>query len=105
MSVVGFIVHEGRGAAVDAAAALAAALRDDDVEVVRAREADETARPELIVTVGGGGTFLRGAHVAAELACPVLGVKVGRLGFLTEVEASEALGLIRDALAGSAAIE
>ena len=45
MSVVGFIVHEGRGAAVDAAAALGAALRDDGVEVVRGRDADETTRP------------------------------------------------------------
>ena len=54
------------------------------------------------MTVGGDGTFLRGAHVAAELDCPVLGVKVGRLGFLTEVEPAEALGLIRDALAGTA---
>jgi NAD+ kinase len=35
--------------------------------------------------------------VAAELDCPVLGVKVGRLGFLTEVEPTEALDLIRDA--------
>ena len=105
MSVVGFIVHEGRGAAVDAAAALGAALRDDGVEVVRARDAERTARPDLIVTIGGDGTFLRGAHEAAELDCPVLGVKVGRLGFLTEVEPADALGLIRDALAGRAAIE
>jgi NAD+ kinase len=105
MSVVGFIVHEGRAAAVDAAAALDAALRSDGVDVVRGPDADERARPELIVTVGGDGTFLRGAHVAAELDCPVLGVKVGRLGFLTEVEPAEALGLIRDALSGTAAIE
>jgi NAD+ kinase len=57
------------------------------------------------VTVGGDGTFLRGAHVAAERDCPVLGVKVGRLGFLTEVEPEEALDLIRDALSGDASIE
>jgi NAD+ kinase len=105
MRVVGFIVHEGRGAAVEAAAALGKALRDDGVEVVRARDVEGTARPELVVTVGGDGTFLRGAHVAAELDCPVLGVKVGRLGFLTEVEPADALDLIRDALAGTASIE
>ena len=56
MSVVGFIVHEGRGAAVDAAAALGAALRDDGVEVVRARDAERPARPDLIVTIGGDGS-------------------------------------------------
>ena len=45
MSVVGFIVHEGRAAAVDAAAALGAALRDDGVEVVRARDTEGTTTP------------------------------------------------------------
>jgi NAD+ kinase len=105
MSVVGFIVHEGRPAAVDAAATLGAALGDEGVTVVRGRDPDDGAAAELIVTIGGDGTFLRGAHVAAELDCPVLGVKVGRLGFLTEVEPDEALDLIRDALSGRASIE
>ncbi|MGZ5213835.1 MAG: NAD(+)/NADH kinase [Actinomycetota bacterium] len=105
MSVVGFIVHEGRAAAVDAAAALGEALRDQGVTVVQARDPGGASAPDLIVTVGGDGTFLRGAHVAAELDRPVLGVKVGRLGFLTEVEPDEALDLIRDALSGRAAIE
>jgi NAD+ kinase len=104
MSVVGLIVHEGRGAAVDAAAMLADALREAGVIVLAARDPG-TERLDLVVTVGGDGTFLRGAHVAAELDCPVLGVKVGRLGFLTEVEPVEALDLIRAALAGDAAIE
>jgi NAD+ kinase len=105
MSVVGFIVHEGRGAAVEAAAVLGAALEDENVTVVRARDPGGGAAADLIVTVGGDGTFLRGAHVAAELDCPVLGVKVGRLGFLTEVEPDEALDLILDALSGRAPIE
>ncbi len=105
MSVVGFIVHDGRPPAVEAAAELGAALGDAGVTVVRARERGDAAAPDLIVTIGGDGTFLRGAHVAAELDCPVLGVKVGRLGFLTEVEPDEALDLIRDALAGRASIE
>jgi NAD+ kinase len=104
MSVVGLIVHEGRGAAVDAASMLRSALLDEGVTVVAARDAGETDL-DLVVTVGGDGTFLRGAHVAAELDCPVLGVKVGRLGFLTEVEPEEASTLIRAALAGDAAIE
>jgi NAD+ kinase len=105
MSVVGFIVHEGRAAAVDAAAALGAALGNAGVTVVHAREPDEDVSTDLIVTIGGDGTFLRGAHVAAELDCPVLGVKVGRLGFLTEVEPNNALDLIGEALSGRAPIE
>lgn len=48
-------------------------------------------RPSVIVTVGGDGTILRAAHLAAPLGVPLLGVNMGRLGFLTEVEASDAL--------------
>jgi NAD+ kinase len=105
MSVVGFVVHEGRAAAVEAAAALGTALAERGVTVVDANDPDGGASTDLIVTVGGDGTFLRGARVAAELDRPVLGVKVGRLGFLTEVEPDEALDLIGDALAGRASIE
>ena len=60
---------------------------------------------DLVVAVGGDGTFLRGAYVAAQTGSPVLGVKVGRLGFLTEVEPADAAPLIREALEGTATIE
>jgi NAD+ kinase len=43
----------------------------------------------VIVTIGGDGTFLRGMRVAASLGAPVLGVDVGRVGFLTEVTIEE----------------
>jgi NAD+ kinase len=41
----------------------------------------------LLLTLGGDGTFLFGARLAAPHGIPVLGVNLGRLGFLTEVEA------------------
>jgi NAD+ kinase len=103
MSVVGLVVHEGRVAAVAAARRLSASLTADGVTCV-----DLTGAPadvDLAVAVGGDGTFLRAAHLAAQARVPVLGVKVGRLGFLTEVEPDEAPGLILDALAGRARIE
>ena len=53
-----------------------------------------SARPlDLVVSVGGDGTFLRAAYAASHVGCPVLGVKVGRMGFLTEVEPADALPL------------
>ena len=48
-------------------------------------EAARAGHPDLIVTVGGDGTLLRGVRVAAPIGGLVLGVNVGRVGFLTEV--------------------
>jgi NAD+ kinase len=106
---VGFLVHERRDPAVRAGDELARALRADGVETVRLTpehvpSADDPP-VDLVVAVGGDGTFLRAAYVASRLQVPILGVKVGRLGFLTEVEPHEALPLLREALAGRARIE
>ncbi len=46
---------------------------------------------DLVVTIGGDGTILRGAHAAAPHAIPVLGINMGRVGFMAELDASDAL--------------
>jgi len=39
---------------------------------------------DLFVTIGGDGTMLRAARCAAQWQTPLLGINMGRLGFLTE---------------------
>ncbi|MDX3093148.1 NAD(+)/NADH kinase [Streptomyces sp. ME19-03-3] len=68
-------------------------------------EAAAAGYPDLIVTLGGDGTFLRGARVAAACGAAVLGVDLGRVGFLTEVctdAVEQALGCVHE---GRAAFE
>jgi NAD+ kinase len=45
----------------------------------------EIAELDLLVTLGGDGSILRAARMACKQAVPVLGVNMGRLGFLTEL--------------------
>jgi NAD+ kinase len=57
-----------------------------EIEVV---DADPHAAEgcELVLVLGGDGTFLRAAELARNVGIPVLGVNLGRIGFLAEAEA------------------
>ncbi|OBK18889.1 NAD kinase [Mycobacterium asiaticum] len=63
-----------------------------DIEV---RDADPMAAEgcELVLVLGGDGTFLRAAELARNAGIPVLGVNLGRIGFLAEAEA-EAIDVV-----------
>jgi NAD+ kinase len=56
-------------------------------------------RVDLVVVVGGDGTMLVAARAAAAAHVPVLGINLGRLGFLTDIspdQATETLARILD---------
>lgn len=44
---------------------------------------------EMLITLGGDGTMLRAAHLVAAWGTPILGIHMGRLGFLAEVRSNE----------------
>lgn len=54
---------------------------------------------DLAISLGGDGTMLRTAHAAVTAGVPVLGINLGNLGYLTEVE-PEAVGRALERLLG-----
>src|SRR5215469_6020196 len=57
--------------------------------------AEEMAkRSDLIVSLGGDGTMLRAMRLADGQRAPVLGVNLGKLGFLAEVDVPELPGAL-----------
>ena len=58
------------------------------------------AQLDLLITLGGDGTLLRAARIGAPHAVPMLGVKMGRLGFLAEVQPTDWQAPLDDILAG-----
>lgn len=109
------IVHPGRDEANETARRVGKVLGENDIRLrVLAREAVDLGRLhldphdlgatgadievvdgdqhaadgcELVLVLGGDGTFLRAAELARNAEIPVLGVNLGRIGFLAEAEA------------------
>jgi NAD+ kinase len=52
---------------------------------------------DVLVVLGGDGTFLRAARAVADVDVPLLGINVGKVGFLSKVEAGD-LGRVLDQL-------
>ena len=65
----------------------------------------EIANLDLLVTLGGDGSILRAARMGCEQGVPVLGINLGRLGFLTELTAEGWLAALPRLSAGDYWIE
>ncbi len=115
---MGLVVHRGRPAAVRAAEAVQEWSTRHDVRCTevdvwaddqprRGSQVEEAAagHPDLVVTLGGDGTFLRGARIAAKGHAAVLGVDLGRVGFLTEVPAADVVAALDAVHHGAAIVE
>ena len=60
---------------------------------------------DLLICLGGDGTVLRAARTVAPNPVPILGVNMGRLGFLAEVRPDELVERLPDVLAGRYRVE
>ncbi len=60
-----------------------------DCSAVAVKAEEMIERADLLVSLGGDGTMLRTMRLAAGPSTPVLGVNLGRLGFLAEIDVDD----------------
>ena len=65
----------------------------------------ELASTDLLVVLGGDGTFLRAARAVVRDDVPLLGINVGKVGFLSKVEAADLEKVLELLLAGRYTLE
>ncbi len=67
--------------------------------------AGQAAHLDMLVTLGGDGSMLRAARMASRHGIPILGVNLGRLGFLAEVQPAEWVARFHQVLTGDYWVE
>src|SRR5205823_7098976 len=100
-----FAVRPDWNVAIDAARDAAERARSKGHAVVQVSLdspalAREVAGVEVAIVLGGDGTMLRAARALAPLGIPILGVNLGRLGFLAGGSIEELDGFLGEIAAG-----
>ena len=106
------LAHPKNPEAFMEAEAMAAYLKDQSLEAPHGSLYDEDLRKrvrrgefDLLIIAGGDGSVLRAGHLCAPSGVPILGVNLGRIGFLIQVERQEWREYIDKLLNGEAWIE
>ena len=119
MTAVGLVVHEHRPEAVELARKAAQWLVDRHHEVRLPKpDADNVGLPEhgcapealadglkVALALGGDGTMLRAVRLVSRAGVPLLGVNLGRLGYLAALEPAGLVEGLERVLAGDYSIE
>lgn len=60
---------------------------------------------DIVVVLGGDGTFLKTARIAYKQEIPILGINLGNLGFLTEIDKNEIPSAAQNIMTGDYTVE
>jgi NAD+ kinase len=91
-----FVVNASRAEAVAATKEISQILLKDgftlstpsDISIlgIAQHTAEELPKAEVVLVLGGDGTILRGSEIARRQDIPILGINLGHVGFMAEVE-------------------
>ena len=108
MTLVAFYARPDRAEAAGLAQRATEWLAERGHEAISAQRPDGSVSidgADLLVSLGGDGTLLRAVESALTTGVPVLGVNIGRLGFLTPVEPAGLEVALEAFLAGTHQVE
>ncbi len=97
---VSFLLHPKRAEAAACFQESQLELKSMGIQVQEITDAKLNGDEDLVVSLGGDGTMLRAVDLSLERNLPVLGVNLGNLGYLTEVDPSETVQAITKFYAG-----
>jgi NAD+ kinase len=113
----GFLLKPGKPEAPRLAADLAEVLRRRGCTALVATDADGLpgftpvpleqlgASIDVLVILGGDGTFLHGASLVSDHGVPLLGINLGTLGFMTHYTLPEAQAAVEAAASGKLPVD
>jgi len=111
MKKIGVLYHPKVTATRKKAGELEAFLKSKGIEAWvcsawdREKACPQLNGTDLLLTVGGDGTVLRAVQVVVPGETPITGINLGKLGFMTEFDAAEALEKLPSLLDGKGWID
>jgi NAD+ kinase len=111
ISRIGFAYNPTNEAAVDVRERAAGWCRMRKIDHWAAQAQDfeklcsELSTTDVLVVLGGDGTFLRAARAVIDVDVPLIGINLGKVGFLSKAEASELEDVLARIVAGEYAID
>ena len=77
-----------------------ASIEYRDRSAINTKDDLKTNAIDLIITLGGDGTILKATNLVQDLDIPIMGINMGRLGFLANIEKSKILSAVDTIIAG-----
>jgi NAD+ kinase len=105
------VIHPTRNEALTTGKDLAKLLNEKNLDVFAtikldgAKDFNDSSKVDLAVVLGGDGTMLRAAEIFRGKKLPILGINLGHVGFLAEIERPSLSDIANAITAGSFEIE